>query len=110
MTDSFKVATLARKRRAKWWRQHIPLAYATLIGTFVLIYVGAFFIDHRLPRWLLALGVSPSGVNLLFGTVSCALGIWGIRAGKRYGSGWVVMFGLCLLGGILTLAKAFAFI
>jgi hypothetical protein len=110
MTDSFRTAKLARKKRAKWWSQHIPLAYATLIGSFVVIYLGVSFIDRRLPRWLIALGVSPSGVNLLFGTLWCALGIWGIRAGKDYGMGWVVMFVLCLLGGILTLAKAFAFI
>ena len=75
-----------------------------------MIYLGVSFIDRRLPRWLIALGVSPSGVNLLLGTVWCALGIWGIRTGKGYGMGWIVIFVLCLLGGILTLAKAFAFI
>lgn len=110
MTDSFKTAKLARKRRAKWWSQHIPLAYATLIGFFVVICLGLAFIDRRMPGWLIALGVSPSGVNLLLGTVSCGLGIWGIRARKGYGTGWVVIFVLCLLGGILTLAKAFAFL
>jgi len=81
-----------------------------LIGAFVVIYLGVSFIDRRLPRWLIALGVSPSGVNLLLGTVWCALGIWGIRTGKDYGIGWILMCVLCLLGGILTLAKAFTFI
>jgi hypothetical protein len=56
MTDSFKTAKLDRKRRAKWWSQH-PLAYATLIGSFVVICLGVSFIDRRLPRWLIALGV-----------------------------------------------------
>jgi len=110
MTDSFRTAKLARKKRAKWWSQHIPLAYLTLIGLFVAIYLGVAFIDRRSPRWLIALRVSPSGVNLLLGTVSCGLGIWGIRARKGLGAGWLFIFVLSLLGGILTLAKAFAFL
>lgn len=110
MTDSFRTVKLTRKKRAKWWSQHIPLAYVAVIGVFVLIYLGVAFIDRRLPRWLIALGVSPSGVNLLLGTVSCGLGVWGIRARKGLGGGWLFIFVLCLVGGILTLAKAFAFI
>jgi hypothetical protein len=40
----------------------------------------------------------------------CGLGIWGLRTGTRYGAGWIVLFTLCLLGGIVTLAKAVGFI
>jgi len=68
------------------------------------------FVDRHAPGWLIALGVSPSGVNLILGTVSCGFGIWGIRARRDKGRGWVVLYALCLLGGILTLAKAFAFV
>ena len=40
----------------------------------------------------------------------CGLGISGLRTGTRYGAGWIVLFTLCLLGGIVTLAKAVGFI
>jgi len=111
MTDaSFRAAKLARKKRAKWWSEHIPLAYATLTAAFILIYVCVRFVDQRIPRWLRALGVSPSGVSLITGTVSCGFGIWGLRAMKDKGAAWVVIYSLCLLGGILSLAKAFSFI
>jgi|ERR1022692_145801 hypothetical protein len=110
MTDSFKVAKLARKRRTKWWGEHLLLAYVTLTGVFVVSYLVVAFVDRRMPGWLIAVGVSPSGVKLILGTVSCAFGIWGIRARRGKGTGWVVLYALCLLGGILTLAKAFAFI
>lgn len=110
MTDAFRAAKLARKKRTKWWREHVPLAYLTLTGSFVVIYLGMALVNRHVPGWLTALGVSPSGVNLLLGTVSCGFGIWGIRARKGMGTAWVVLFVLCLLEGILTLAKAFAFI
>ena len=110
MTDSFRAPKLARKQRVKWWSQHIPLAYVTVIGLFVLIYLSVAFVELRLPRWLISVGVSPSGVNLLLGTVWCGLGIWGVRARKDLGAGWLLISVLCLMGGLLTLAKAFAFI
>jgi len=109
MTDSFSAAKLARKRRTKWWRQHIAFAYVILIGAFVVIYLEVALIGRRAPGWLAALGVSPSGVNLLLGTAWCGLGVWGIRSGKGNGAGWFLLYVLCLLGGIFTLAKAFAF-
>ena len=109
MTDSFSAAKLARKRRQKWWSHHIPLAYAFLISLFLVIYLGFAFVDRHITRWLTTLGISPSGVNLLLGTVSCGLGIWGIRSRQGLGTGWVVIFAWCLLSGILTLAKAFSF-
>ena len=109
MTNSFKNAKLARKKQTKWWSQHIPLAYATVIGAFVVIYLVVDFVYRRTPGWLTAFGVSRSGVNLLLGTVLCGLGVWGIRTQKANGA-WLILSVLCLLSGILTLAKAFAFI
>jgi hypothetical protein len=111
MTDtSFRAAKLARKKQSKWWREHIPLAYATMTAAFIVIFVCVRFVDQRIPRWLTALGVSPSGVSLITGTVSCGFGIWGLRAMKGKGAAWVVISALCLFGGILSLAKAFSFI
>jgi hypothetical protein len=110
MPDAFRTAKLARKQRVKWWRNHIALAYITLICFFVVTYVVVALLDRHLPLWLATLGVSPSGVNLLLGTVWCGLGIWGLRTGTRYGAGWIVLYTLCLLGGVLTLGKAFGFI
>jgi len=109
MTDSFRAAKLARKRRQKWWSHHIPLAYAFLTSLFLVIYLGFAFVDRHVTGWLTSLGVSPSGVNLILGTVSCGLGIWGIRSRQGLGTGWVVIFAWCLLSGIVTLARAFAF-
>jgi hypothetical protein len=108
MTDSFRTAKLARKKRQKWWSHHIPLAYAFLTGLYILIYLSVAFVDRRMTGWLITLGVSPSGMNLIFGTASCGLGIWGIGQRKGLGTGWVVIFVWCLLGGLLMLAKAFA--
>ena len=108
--SSFRTAKLARKQRVKWWREHIALAYATLIFFFAVTYFVVALLSRQLPGWLTALGVSPSGVNLLLGTVWCGLGIWGLRTGTRYGTGWIVLYTLCVLGGMLTLAKAFALI
>jgi len=107
--DSFRAAKLARKRRQKWWSHHIPLAYAVLISLFVVIYLSFAFVDRQITGWLTTLGVSPSGVNLLLGTVSCGLGVWGIRSRRGLGTGWVLTFAWCLLSGIAILAKAFSF-
>jgi hypothetical protein len=79
MTDPFRTAKLARKNRTKWWRQHIALAYIILTSAFALVFLTVRLIDRKLPEWLTALGVSPSGVNLIIGTAWCGLGLWGIR-------------------------------
>jgi len=42
------------------------------------------------------------------GTVSCAIGVWGIRKQKGYGLGWLIMYVLCFLGGVLMLGRAFS--
>ena len=109
MTDSFRTAKLARKRRQNWWSHHVPLAYAFLISVFLLIYLSVAFVDRHVTGWLTNLGVSPSGVSLFIGTVSCCLGIWGIRSRRGLGTAWVVIFAWCLLSGIATLAKALSF-
>ena len=105
MTDPFRTAKLARKKRTKWWRQHIALAYIILTSAFALVFLTVRLIDRKLPEWLTALGVSPAGVNLLIGTAWCGLGLWGIRT-KGNGAGLMVVYALCMLGGVLTLAKA----
>jgi hypothetical protein len=106
MTDPFKAAKLARKRRTKWWREHIALAYIVVTSSFALVFFSVRLVDRKLPGCLTALGVTPSGVDLIIGTAWCGLGLWGIRA-KGNGVGLIVVYGLCLLGGLLTLAKAF---
>jgi predicted membrane-bound mannosyltransferase len=108
MTDAFRAAKLARKRRTKWWREHDALAGVILLSAFAVVFLCIRFVDLRLPGWLTALGVSPSGVNLFFGTAACALGVWGLRS-KGNGVGLTLVYVLCLLEGVFSLAKAFAF-
>jgi hypothetical protein len=110
MNSSFRDAKLARKRRTKWWRGHIPLVYATIAVAFIVIGRCVGFVDQHIPQWLKTLGVSPSAVSLITGTLSCGFGIWGLRTMKGQVTAWVVIYALCLLGGILSLAKAFSFI
>jgi hypothetical protein len=109
MTDSFTAANTARKRRTKWWHEHIAFAYVSLIGSFVVVFLIVHFINRSLPRWLVAIGVSPSGVNLLLGTLWCAVSAWGIRT-QRANAALLILNGLCLLGGIFLLARAFSFV
>jgi len=109
MTDSLRAAKLVRKKRQEWWSHHIPLAYAVVSSLFLLVYLGVAFVDRHVTGWLTTVGVSPSGVNLLIGSVSCGLGIWGIRSRRGLGTAWVVIFAWCLLSGIVTLAKALSF-
>ncbi len=105
MTDPFKAAKLVR-RRTKWWREHIAFAYIVVTSSFALVFFSVRLIDRGLPEWLTALGASPSGVNLIIGTAWFGLGLWGIRA-RGNGVCLIVVYVLCLLGGVLTLAKAF---
>ena len=37
MADAFTAANTARKRRIRWWREHIALAYVVVIGSFVVV-------------------------------------------------------------------------
>ncbi len=110
MTDKFTAANLARKKRTRFWREHIPLAYGTMTAVFVTIYLGVAFVSRGIPNWLTTLGFSPSEVNFILGTISCGFGVWGVRRRKELGTLWLVIYVLCLVGGILTIAKAFAFI
>jgi hypothetical protein len=109
MADAFTAANTARKRRIRWWREHIALAYVVVIGSFVVVALIVHFINRSLPRWLTAIGVSPLGVNLLLGTLWCAVGAWGIRT-QRGTAPLLLLNALCLLGGILLLARALSFI
>lgn len=109
MMDSFRTAKLARKRRQWWWSHHIVLAYAVLISVFLAIYLGVGFVDRHIAGWLTTLGVRPPEVNLVIGTVSCGLGIWGIRSRQGHGTAWVLIFAWCLLSGIVAVGKAFSF-
>lgn len=79
--DEFRAAKLARKKRTKWWREHIVLAYAVAIGISVVSLVAMLAI-FELPAELKALGVSPSVVKLVAGTMWCGLGVWLIRANR----------------------------
>jgi hypothetical protein len=108
--DEFRAARLKRKRRSKWWRKHIPLAYATLIGMFAILYFVSGLIFRNLPILLRRLGVTPSGVNLLLGSVSLGLGIWGLSRNRDFGMAWVFIYVLCVAGGILNMLKAFGFL
>ncbi|MBZ5548437.1 MAG: hypothetical protein LAO22_10870 [Acidobacteriia bacterium] len=105
MTDEFLAANRARKKRAKWWREHIVLAYAVAIGIVMVVLLGVFAI-LEVPEWLAKLGVSPSGVELVAGTMWVWVGVWAIRKATDLTS--VIAGVLCLLGGILALGRAFA--
>jgi hypothetical protein len=106
--DEFHSTKLARKKRRKWWGDHVVLAYLALAGIFAFLYVAISAIDKRLPGWLASLGVTPSGVQLIMGTLSCAIGVWGIRKHKEFGLSWLILYVLCLLSGMLMLGRAFA--
>ena len=107
MMDEFHSKKLARKKRARWWGDHGLLAYAVLTGIFAFIYFAIAAFYRHLPSWLTSLGVTPSGVELIIGTLLCALGVWGIPKQKKYGPGWLIQFVLCLLSGVLMLGRAF---
>ena len=77
---------------------------------FALLYLVSLFIFGNLPTLLRRLGVTPSGVSLLLGTVSLGLGIWGLRRNRDFGMGWVFIYLLCVAGGILNMLKAFGFL
>ena len=107
MTDDFRTTRLLRKKQQKWWREHIPLAYVVAGSLFLATYLTATFGYRSLPKLLTAVGMTPSGVDFVFGVICCALGIWGLRNRRIRGSLWIVLFALCLFGGVLTLLKAF---
>jgi hypothetical protein len=108
--EEFRAARRRRKRSNKWWRQHIPLAYVVSIAIVGAFYFTFSFIFGNGRGWLTKIGVTPSGVNLIFGTTYCAIGIWGLMRATKSGVGWIFIFSLCVLGGILQLFKAFAFL
>lgn len=105
MTDEFLAANQTRKRRAKWWREHMVLTYAVAIGIVMVALLGMFAIV-RVPAWLAKLGVGPSGVELVAGTIWVWIGAGAIRKPSDLVS--VIAGGLLLLGGILAIGRAFA--
>jgi hypothetical protein len=108
--DEFRAARLQRKRQGRWWREHIPLAYTALAGIFALLYFTSALVFRGLPILLRRLGVTPSGVSLILGTVSLGLGIWGLRRNRSFGMGWVFIYVLCVVAGVLNILKAFGFL
>jgi hypothetical protein len=77
---------------------------------FAFLYLVSAFFFHNLPTLLRRFGVTPSGVSLLLGTVSLALGIWGLRRNRDFGAGWVFIYVLCVAGGVLNMLKAFGLV
>jgi hypothetical protein len=108
--DAYRAARLARKARTKFWREHIVLAYAVAAGIPTVSYIGFYMLDREIPQWLKSIGVGPSGVKLVLGTISCGVGVWGIRKMRNYGFVVTFLYVLCFLGGLLALAKAFSFL
>ena len=47
--DQFRAARLRKKRQSRWWREHIPLAYAVLTGIFALLYFMVAFVFRSAP-------------------------------------------------------------
>ena len=108
--DEFRAARVKRKRQSRWWREHIPLAYATLIGIFALLYFIMAVLFRGAPILLRRVGVTPSGISLLLGSVSLGVGIWGLRRNRNFGMGWIFIYVLCVVGGLLNVLKAFGFL
>lgn len=104
MSDPFIAAQHKRKRRTKWWREHIVLAYVVVIGGLIAFYLVVFALD-QLPKWLVKLGVGPSGVSLVAGTISCGFGVLGMLPPRSTAS--VLAGALCLMGGVVALARGF---
>src|SRR6516225_5573355 len=109
MTDEyeFRAARRLRKKRQEWWRGHMPLAYVLVGGIFLVVFLVSTILVRGLPSILTAFGMTPSGVNFVLGAIFCALGVWGLRRWNILGIGWAVAFTLCLVGGVMTLLKAF---
>jgi len=104
MTDPFIEAQRKRKRRTRYWREHIVLAYAVVIGIMMVFY-SLIFVVNRTPVWLMQLGVGPSGVWLVSGTISCGFGVLGLRHPRTTTSTIAGVF--CLVVGAIALARAF---
>ena len=106
--EQFRTARLSRKRRVRWWRSHVPLAYAVVTTIFAMTYVVAMLVDRNAEHWLRSIGLTPAELNLVFGVAYCTLGIWGLKRGHK-GIGWAVLYGLCLASGILSFVKVLSF-
>ncbi len=106
MSDPFIEAQRKRKRRTKYWREHIVLAYAVVIGA-AMLYLLLIVVADRTPAWLMKLGfLGPSGAWLVSGTISCGFGVLGLRHPRTTASAIAGAF--CLMAGMGALARAFA--
>jgi hypothetical protein len=104
VSDPFIEAQRKRKRRTRWWREHIVLAYGVVISSLIVFYLVIFALD-QIPGWLVKLGVGPSGVALVAGTISCGFGVLGMLPPRRTAS--VLAGTLCLMSGLVELARGF---
>ena len=104
MPDIFIEAQRRRKRRTKFWREHIVLAYAVVFGAAIVFYLFIFAVN-QVPAWLGRLGVGPRGVALVSGTISCGFGFVGLREPRSTTS--VIGGVLCLMIGAAALGRAF---
>jgi hypothetical protein len=108
MIDTLKAARLASKKRNRYWRNHITLAYTIAVAVVLIYLCVVFLLLPRIPNWLTVLGVTPSGVNLILGTISCGFGVWGVTRREELGTVSILVSALVLLGGIVSIARAFA--
>jgi hypothetical protein len=105
MSDPFIEAQRKRKRRTKYWREHVVLAYAVLIGATMLYFLLIVVLD-RTPAWLVKVGfLGPSGAWLLSGTISCGFGVLGLSHPRTTTS--VIAGAFCSMAGMIALARAF---
>lgn len=103
MPDPFIEAQQKRKRRTKYWQEHIVLAYAVVIGM-IMMYCAVVFILDRTPAWLMKSGFGPSGAWLVSGTISCGFGVVGLSHPRATASAIAGVF--CLMAGMIALARA----
>ena len=106
MMAEYRAKKSARKKRQKWWREHIVLAYVVSAALIVSIYLTIDLIFEKTPKWLAMLGVTPSGISLITGTLFCAIAASGLRRWRELKGGWLFLYVLCGLQGCVALARA----
>lgn len=79
--------------------------YADAVGIVMVTLLGVFAIV-QVPGWLAKLGVGPSGVELVAGTIWVLIATGALRKPSDLIS--VIAGVLCLVGGILAIGRAFA--
>ncbi len=107
--EEYRAVKLARKTATKRWGQHSFFSYVVAIAIIGAIYLLVYLVLEGTPKWLSALGVPPSGIFLVMGTVFCGLGVSGLRRWRELNGGWLILYILCTLQGVVALARALAF-